>query len=121
MAVKTATATTSTANTNLDGTSGTYATLINNAGGAELEVDSIYFKATADTADGLINIFFYDGTTWVLLHSVEVEAKTGTGTTSSAWGRRVDLPGFRMEDGDHIKYSTTIAQRIDATVNYHTL
>ena len=53
---KSSTVTVSTANTNLDGTTGTYATLIT-AGSSGSRIDSIQIKATGTTTAGMIRFF----------------------------------------------------------------
>ena len=70
--------TVSTANTNRDGT-GTIAT-VGSAGANGSRVNWIKIKATADPADGIVNLFLHDGSTYFLFDAVD----TGDPAAASA-------------------------------------
>lgn len=66
-----------TANTNRDGTTGTYATV---SPGVPCRIDRIRIAATGSTTAGMIRIFLSDGTNVRLWREIPVVAITPSGT-----------------------------------------
>lgn len=115
----------SVANTNLDGTTGTYATLHTwtalSAEGRGGLLDSIGFKAIVTTTAGMVRVFVNDKLKWEL----PVAALTPSATQKSAEGfidetdadYGSDFP-FAMKPGDVIKASTEKGEAIKLWGNF---
>ena len=101
----------STANTNRDGTTGTYGTLMT-AGASGSRVDRIRINATGSTTAGMIRIFV--GT--ALIQEVPVVAVTPSATTP-AWGADVVFEnGQILGSSVVLKVSTNNAESFAVTV-----
>jgi hypothetical protein len=108
---KTYTATLSTANTNRDGTTGTYATIMT-AGTNGSRVDKIVICATGTTTEGMIRFFLNDS----LIKEIHVAAVTPSATTQ-AWSAEVAFEGgLILGSGTVLKASTEKTETFKVTV-----
>lgn len=102
----------STANTNRDGTTGTYATGF--TGGANgSRVERIRLHATGTTTAGVVRIWIHDGTNRYLWKEVLVQAIT-PGTATAAWSADISLAGANgillPNNSHHIDFTTHNAE-----------
>lgn len=120
-----------TANTNVDGTTGTYTTLytmpgtLNTiAGGDGGLVQGIRISAIGTTTAGSVRIWRHNGTACFLVRSLLVTALVPNGTSILPWqittAQGADVGGFLplnliLEAGDSIKLSTNNAESFHAT------
>ena len=101
----------STANTNRDGTTGTYGTLIT-AGSSGSRVDRIRVNATATTTAGMVRLFVSSA----LIYEIPVVAVTPS-ATNPAWAADVDFDkGLILESSAVLKASTHNAESFSVTV-----
>jgi len=101
----------STANTNRDGTTGTYGTLMT-AGASGSRIDRIRVNATGSTTAGMIR--FFVGT--ALVYELPVVAVTPSGTIP-AWGADVVFDnGLILQSGAVVKVATNAAESFAVTV-----
>ncbi len=103
-------ATVSAANTNRDGSTGTYVDLYTapSAGGM---IDRVTIKAVGVTTAGMIRFFLYDGTTTSLIHEVDVTAVASPGATTKTFMMEVpELVGRKLTNGQKIKATTHNAE-----------
>lgn len=96
----------STANSNLDGT-GTLGTLLTAAANGTL-VKSITFKAQANTTQGMLRLFIYDGSNTRLVQEIEVPAVTKSAQEPSF--ETTIQCNFRLMASDVLKVSTQNAE-----------
>lgn len=106
----------STANPNLDGTTGDYGTLLTSAGNGS-RVDRIYIKATGATTAGLIRFFVVDGANVSLLHEEAVSAVNPSATVKS-FAASFPLPNVFLQPTAILKVSTEKAEPFDVTLFY---
>jgi len=99
-------ATVSTANTNLDGVTGNYTTIITGALNGTI-VRTLKIKATTNTSQGMVRFFVTDGGGTRLLTEIMVRAVTKS-ATDRAFEKTIYL-NYKLESGDIIKYTTEIA------------
>ena len=106
----------STANSNLDGTTGTYGTLLTAGASATYkgcQIESITIKATSDvTADGMIRIFVQDSgaTSTKLLTEISVPMTARSGTVRS-FAYQINFPcSLNIQAGYKLLVSTETAQ-----------
>jgi hypothetical protein len=94
-----------TANSNLDGTTGTYGTVMT---ANDCNLQNIKIKALeSTTADGMVRLFLYDGTSVTKLWmEVPVPAVTQSGTASTFYHKIEFNNGFALKDNWQIKAST---------------
>jgi hypothetical protein len=101
----------STANTNRDGTTGTYGTVMT-AGASGSRVDTVRVQATATTTAGMIRFFI--GT--ALIKELPVLAITPSATTP-AWAADVEFEnGLILEAAAVLKVSTNNAEDFAVTL-----
>lgn len=97
----------STANTNTNGT-GTITDLI--VGGANgTRVDIIVIQATANTNQGMIRLFTYNGSTWGLVHEEQVASVTGSAVTP-LFRTTLRLAAINIGNGQKLGVSTNNAE-----------
>ena len=93
----------SVGNTNLDGSTGTYYTLITGASNGTL-IKTLKLKAMGNTTHGMIRFFVYDGTNTKLLAEVDVPAITRSSRDQSF---ELTLPfDYHLASGSIIKVTT---------------
>jgi len=101
----------STANTNMDGVTGTYGTIIT-AGANGSRVDSIMLKALSTTTAGMLRLFLDTS----LIAEIPVTAITPS-STQPAWSYAVNFPnGLILAAAGVLKISTHNAESFVATV-----
>jgi hypothetical protein len=93
----------STANSNLDGTTGTYVDVITGASGGTL-IKTITIKAQGNTTDGMVRLFVYNGTSTKILTEVSVPAITKSATDPTF--EAVLHLDYMLKSGGKIKAST---------------
>ena len=104
------TVTISTANTNRDGTTGTYGTLMT-AGASGSRIDRIRVSALATTTAGMVRLFVGDA----LVYEQPVVAVT-PGGTNPAWAADIVLDsGLILAAGVVVKVSTNNAESFAVT------
>lgn len=103
----------STANTNRDGTTGTYSTLATGTTAGK-EIDRVRWHATGTTTVGFIRLFVHDGTTAVMVAEIPVPPCTPVTTypqtpvTSGIWTPSKPIP---LPSTNHtLKASTHVAE-----------
>lgn len=101
----------STANTNHDGTTGTYGTLMT-AGASGSRVDRINIKATGTTTAGMIRLFIGSS----LIQEIPVIAITPSATQPSFGTDFVFDSGLVLQAGSVLKVSTNNAEQFNITV-----
>jgi hypothetical protein len=101
----------STANTNRDGTTGTYGTLLT-AGGNGCRIEEILLHAAVATTAGLIRLFINDGTNPRLFAEIPVAAITPSGTVP-AFTARLSFANLVLESGDSITVNTNNAEAMN--------
>lgn len=107
---KSPTVTISTANTNRDGTTGIYGTLMT-AGAAGSRVDRIRIQAIAVTTAGMVRLFVQDN----MILEIPVQAATPS-ATNPAWGADVVFPGgLELAAAAVIKAATEKAETFKLT------
>lgn len=103
-----------TANSNLDGTTGTYVTVItagaSGSGWKGLKIESITIKAIVNTTPGMIRFFIYDGSSLTKLISEEVIPPVTKSSSAKAFQRKINLGGVYLQAGYSIKVSTQNAE-----------
>ena len=101
----------SVANTNRDGTTGTYVTLLT-AGSSGTRVAEIVTQGTVTTTAGMVRLFLTDGTTTRMFDEVSIAAATVSGTVK---GNRVSTTytNLVIPSGWSIKASTHNAEAIN--------
>lgn len=101
----------SVANTNRDGTTGTYVTLLT-AGSSGTRVAEIVTQGTVTTTAGMVRLFLTDGTTTRMFDEISVAAATVSGTVK---GNRVSTTynNLVIPSGWSIKASTNNAEAIN--------
>lgn len=103
----------STANTNLDG-SGTLSGAIVTAASNGTLIKTVTIKAQANTTQGMVRLFIYDGTNTKLVSEIPVDAVTKSGTDPAF---EVSLPvNFALKSGWALKASTEKAESINVLV-----
>lgn len=101
----------STANTNRDGTTGTYGTVLT-AGSSGARVDVLHINATGTTTAGMIRLF--SGT--AIVAEIPVQAVTPSGTTP-AWSYDVVFQnGLNLAASTVLKASTNNSESFVLTV-----
>jgi hypothetical protein len=122
-----------TANTNRDGTTGTYTTLYTAPGtvdtpgaGEGAVVSGIRINAIGTTTAGSVRIWRHNGTACFLVKELLVTALTPNGTSILPWqittAQGADATGYlplnlHLEAGDSIKVSTNNAESFHATAD----
>lgn len=103
----------STANTNLDGATGTYVDFVTGGTDGSL-VEHVTVKAAAQTTAGQVRIFHHDGTNARLLAEVAIAAATPSATVQAASGLVV-FPGAGhiVPNGHKLIASTNNAEAIN--------
>lgn len=102
----------STANTNTNGT-GTITDLI--AGAANgTRVDIIVVQATANTTQGMIRLFTWNGSSWGLVHEEQVALVTGSAVTP-LFKTTLRLPAINIGTGQKLGVSTNNAEAFVVT------
>lgn len=101
----------STANTNRDGVTGTYGTLMT-AGASGSRIDAINISATGTTTAGMVRLFL--GT--ALIKEVPVSAITPSGTTAAFSSNVAFDPPLVLASGVLLKASTHNAESFNVTV-----
>ena len=101
----------SVANTNRDGTTGTYVTLLT-AGSSGTRVAEIVTQGSVTTTAGMVRLFLTDGTTTRMFDEVSIAAATVSGTVK---GNRVSTTytNLVIPSGWSIKASTHNAEAIN--------
>lgn len=99
-----------TANSNLDG-SGTLVTLIGGNSSGTI-VKRITIKAQGSTSKGMVRIFFYAGSSW-LMREIEVPAITQSGTVKTFIAVINDI--FYLKPSYYLKASTQVGDTIIVT------
>jgi len=107
----------STANTNRDGT-GTVATVFT-AGANGSRIDQIVIMPVGTTTAGMVRLYLYDGSTYVLYREVPILANTPSGTVAGAQitlasGNYPDLP-IILPNGHSLRASTNNAETFHVT------
>lgn len=97
----------STANSNLDGTTGTYVDVITGASSGTL-VKTVTIKAQGNTTHGMVRLFAYDGTNTKLLIEINVPAVTKS-SVDPAFEIVVPL-NYELKSGGKLKASTEKAE-----------
>jgi hypothetical protein len=100
------------ANTNRDGTTGTYYTLVTGATNGT-RIDRIVATATGTTAAGMLRFFLYNGTLNKLMKEIATSAVTPSGTVAAAtyeWVRTDGLPLVVLPSTYQIRVSTHNAE-----------
>lgn len=103
----------SVANTNRDGTTGTYSSTLSWGTNGGL-VDHIKFHATVTTAAGMLRIFISNdsGSTWRLLDEVPTQGVTPSGTVAAedhVWTPPNNLP-LNIPINGQLKFNTNNAE-----------
>lgn len=88
------------ANTNRDGTTGTYVDILTGAADGT-RVFRIVMAATVTTTAGMIRFFIYDGTNARLYKEVPVAAVTPSGTVA-AWTTEIETPDLILPSTSHV-------------------
>lgn len=103
----------STANSNLDGTTGTYATIVSGGTNNSL-VEYCILKAATTTTAGMVRLFVSDGSSTRMVSETTVGANTPTGT-NPAWSGLVIFPlaGVVIPNGGTLIASTENAEAIN--------
>jgi hypothetical protein len=103
--------TVSVANTNRDGTTGTYETLVTAASGGT-KISEIVTQASATTTAGMVRLFLNDGTTTRLFDEISIAAAT---VSASVKGNRVSTlySNLTLPSGWSIRASTHNAVEIN--------
>lgn len=101
----------STANTNRDGTTGTYVTLVT-AGASGTRIAEIVTQGSVTTTAGMVRLFLTDGTTTRMFDEISIGAATVSGTVK---GNRVSTTynNLVIPSGWSIKASTHNAEAIN--------
>jgi hypothetical protein len=101
----------STANTNRDGTTGTYVTLVT-AAASGTRVAEIVTQATVTTTAGMVRLFLTDGSTTRMFDEISISAAT---VSASVKGNRVSTlyTNLVLPSGWSIKASTHNAEAIN--------
>jgi len=107
-----------TANTNLDGTTGTYSATIITPGANGTIVNSIYVKAKVTTTAGMVRFFSSDGTTTNLILELSVTAVTPSATVQSfsKMLTDTDFGNLVLKSGHTLKCSTEKAETFGVTL-----
>ena len=102
------------ANSNLDGTTGTYYTVItagaSGSGWKGLKIESITIKAIVNTTPGMVRLFFYDGSSLTKLFTEIVIPSVTKSATARAFETKLTLGNFHLQAGFSIKASTQNAE-----------
>lgn len=100
----------STANSNLDGSTGTYGTVLTSpsSGFSGTYVKTVTIKAQGNTTHGMIRLFVYDGVTTRLIREIEVPSVTKS-STDPAFEITVPLD-LHLEPSGVLKASTQNAE-----------
>jgi hypothetical protein len=98
----------STANTNKDGTTGTYGTLFT-AGASGSRIDRITITSTGTTTAGMVRLFVNDGSNARLWLEVPIPAVTPSASTPG-FSFSTPIEDFAIDTGWSIKCSTEIAE-----------
>jgi len=110
-----------TANTNYDGTTGTYSAAIVTAGANGLAVTRIDVVAIGTSAAALVRLFITDLSNSRMVAEIAISAVTGSATVASATGSWTPgNDGLILPSGWSIKASTTVAQLTNVFVYYGT-
>lgn len=107
MALRLASATVSTANTNTDGT-GTI-TDVATGTSAGTRIDYVTITATSSTTNGMIRLWTYNGTNWRLLAEIPVFTTTASATTAK-WTTVFRLPALYLGATQKLGITTQIAE-----------
>lgn len=106
-----------TANTNLDGTTGTYGTVLTaGVNGSRIERGRI--KAAESTTAGMIRFFLTDGTNTRLITEVMVSLIAASISTPSFEADVPALAGMLIPAGWGIKASTHVAEDFNIVIEY---
>lgn len=100
----------STANSNLDGSTGTYGTVLTSpaTGASGTLVKTVTIKAQGNTTHGMVRLFAYDGVTTRLVQEIEIPAVTKS-STDPAFEITVPLD-LHLEPSGILKASTQNAE-----------
>lgn len=104
----------SAANTNRDGTTGTYVTVFT-AGSSGSRIDDIRINAAATVTAGVVRLFIHDGTNGRLFAEVMVTATTPS-TTVQTWGTALLNQGIILPNGYSLRASTNNAETFHVLV-----
>jgi hypothetical protein len=108
-----------TANTNRDGSTGTYSSAFTAGANGSL-IDAIVFTAPGTTTAGLVRIFYAaDGITYRLIAEVVVTAVTPSGTVAAyttTWTPPTGQP-FGMKASSTLRFNMNNAELMNCTVN----
>lgn len=96
-----------TANTNRDGTTGTYGSI--SVGSAGSRVEEVVVSAIGTTTAGMVRLFLSDGTNTRFLAEMVVSAITPSGTVK-AWTARMLFDNLCIPAGWTIKVNTNNAE-----------
>lgn len=103
-----------TANTNTDGTTGSYTTLHTGSSGGDDEIEVIYIQAAGTTTAGMLRFWVHDGTTAVCVAQVPVPPQTPVYTFPQIplWSAVVRFdPPIRLPSTSHtFKGSTHVSE-----------
>jgi hypothetical protein len=95
-----------TANTNRDGTTGTYVTVVTAGAAPGSRIDRVRIQASGTVTAGVVRLFLSDGSNVRLLREVIVPATTPS-TTVEAWSQDVTFPdGIPISNAWLLKAST---------------
>lgn len=107
-----------TANTNRDGSTGTYSNAFTAGANGSL-IDAIVFTAPSTTTAGLVRIFYADdASTYRLLAEVTVSSTIPSGTTAaftSTWIPPTGQP-FAMKASSKIRFNMNNAEAMNCTL-----
>lgn len=102
----------SVANTNRDGTTGTYVDLVAAGSAPGSRVDRVRLQAAGSTTAGVIRLFVSDGTNVMLLREILVAAITPSATVE-AWSQEITL-NLVLANGWTLRASTHNAEAFKA-------
>lgn len=98
----------STANSNLDGTTGTYSSAIITGASNGTLIKTITIKAQTNTTQGMVRLFINDGSTNRLISEIEIPAVTKSATDPAF---EITIPvDYALESGWLLKASTEKAE-----------
>jgi hypothetical protein len=88
------------ANTNRDGTTGTYYSVITGAAGGT-RIDRVVMQAAVTTTAGMVRLFIDDGSSVKLYAEVPVAAITASGTVA-AFRASIETPDLNLPSSSHV-------------------
>lgn len=111
----TTTSVVSAANTNTDGSTGTYVTIATGTAGGS-QVIQITAKATGTTTAGMLRLFFYDGTNARFYDEIDVTAVASPGASTQTFDYQLSPNNLVLSENDELRMSTHNAETFHVTV-----